>query len=357
MPKNPVEEYLAGCAIARSTGAATDETAFYPVLKALLDAAGHGLKPRVHCVMGLRNQGAGMPDGGLFTSEQLQKGEGTLRKGQLPSRGVVECKPPKSDVLEIADTKQVFDYWEQNNQVLVTNNREFLLIGRDERGKPVRHEHYQLADTEKAFWKLASKPHAAIAEHGDRLLDFLRRCMRRSAPLTDPKDVAWFLASYARDARGRVEHSKAHVKLVKVRAALEDGLGLKVTDDKGERFFKSTLVQTLFYGIFAGWVLWHRSHRDVTEKFQWEMCSRYLHVPILRKLFREMTDPSDLDAADNLTELMNWAAETLNRVVREKFFEKFQDAEAVQYFYEPFLEEFDPEMRKALGSGTRHRRW
>src|SRR5438067_13252778 len=62
-----------------------------------------------------------------------------------------------------------------------------------------------------------------------------------------------------------------------------------------------------------------------------------------------MTDPEDLDAADNLTEVMNWAAETLNRVVREKFFEKFQDAEAVQYFYEPFLEEFDPEMRKALG--------
>jgi hypothetical protein len=69
----------------------------------------------------------------------------------------------------------------------------------------------------------------------------------------------------------------------------------------------------------------------------------------LRKLFREMTDPEDLDAWDNLTEVMNWAADTLNRVVREKFFEKFQDAEAVQYFYEPFLEEFDPELRKSLG--------
>ena len=82
----------------------------------------------------------------------------------------------------------------------------------------------------------------------------LKRCLRRPAPLTDPKDVAWFLASYARDARGRVEHTAAHKPMATVRKALEDALGLKVTDAKGERFFQSTLVQTLFYGVFAAWV-------------------------------------------------------------------------------------------------------
>src|SRR5262249_6872959 len=30
-------------------------------------------------------------------------------------------------------------------------------------------------------------------------------------------------------------------------------------------------------------------------------------------------------------------------------FAKFKDAEAVQYFYEPFLEAFDPDLRKQLG--------
>ena len=72
MPKNPVEDYLAGCALTRSTGATTNETSYYSVLKAILDAAGHGLKPRAHCVMGLKNQGAGMPDGRLFTPDQIQ---------------------------------------------------------------------------------------------------------------------------------------------------------------------------------------------------------------------------------------------------------------------------------------------
>ena len=27
---------------------------------------------------------------------------------------------------------------------------------------------------------------------------------------------------------------------------------------KGEHFFRSTLVQTLFYGVFSAWVLWQQ---------------------------------------------------------------------------------------------------
>jgi hypothetical protein len=42
-----------------------------------------------------------------------------------------------------------------------------------------------------------------------------------------------------------------------VRAALEEALGMKFTGEKGEHFFRSTLVQTLFYGVFSAWVRWH----------------------------------------------------------------------------------------------------
>jgi hypothetical protein len=129
---------------------------------------------------------------------------------------VIECKPPKDDVLAIADTRQVSTYWNRYHQVLVTNYREFLLIGR-EAGKPVRHEFYRLAADEREFWRRDAA--ATMTEHGDRLLDFLERCLRRPAPLTDPKDVAWFLASYARDARGRVEHAHAHTAMETVRKA------------------------------------------------------------------------------------------------------------------------------------------
>ena len=50
-----------------------------------------------------------------------------------------------------------------------------------------------------------------------------------------------------------------------------------------------------------------------------------------------------------LFEVLEWTAAVLNRVDRDAFFAKFKDAEAVQYFYEPFLEAFDPELRKQLG--------
>jgi predicted helicase len=39
----------------------------------------------------------------------------------------------------------------------------------------------------------------------------------------------------------------------------------------------------------------------------------------------------------------------LNRVDRAEFFQSFDEGHAVQYFYEPFLHAFDPELRKELG--------
>ncbi len=63
------------------------------------------------------------------------------------------------------------------------------------------------------------------------------------APLVQPKDVAWLLASYAREARSRAEdHPLA--SFAAVRAALQESLGIEFHGEKGERFFRSTLVQT-----------------------------------------------------------------------------------------------------------------
>src|SRR5262249_1541973 len=45
----------------------------------------------------------------------------------------------------------------------------------------------------------------------------------------------------------------------------------------------------------------------------------------------------------------DWAAHPLNRVERGAFSDLLKDAQAVQYFYEPFLEAFDPDLRKQLG--------
>ena len=50
-----------------------------------------------------------------------------------------------------------------------------------------------------------------------------------------------------------------------------------------------------------------------------------------------------------LVELLDWTSAALDRVDRAAFFDRFDAGEAVPYFYEPFLEAFDPDLRKQLG--------
>jgi len=149
----PVETYLRELRDIRSSGAGVKETSYYPALSNLLNEAGKKLKPRVRCIIHLANRGAGLPDGGLFTPEQFQKAsDGDPLPGQLPARGVIEVKSAKDDAWVTANGEQVSRYWGKYRQVLVTNYRDFLLVGQDAEGKPVKLESFRFADSEKAFW-------------------------------------------------------------------------------------------------------------------------------------------------------------------------------------------------------------
>lgn len=344
-----LETYLRELRDIRSSGAAVQETAFYSVLANLLTEVGKQLKPKVRCIMGLQDLGAGFPDGGLFTEEQFDK-KHALKPlpGQLPSRGVIEVKPVKSDAWVTADGEQVSRYWGKYRQVLVTNYRDFVLVGQDAEGKPAKLESFRLAENEKAFWAAAAHPRSLAERIGRRFEEYLLRVMRHAAPLAAPEDVAWFLASYARDARSRIERVELPA-LASVRTALEEALGLKFEGRKGEHFFRSSLVQTLFYGVFSAWVLWAKKNPPTSKaRFDWRTAPWYLRVPMISKLFQLVADPQELEAL-KLTEVLDWAGLVLNRVDRSSFFDKFQESHAVQYFYEPFLEAFDPELRKELG--------
>ena len=85
--KHPVESYLEELAAVRASGAATKETSGYPALANLFNAIGPSLKPKVRCLIQLTNSGAGLPDGGFFTPEQLKNSdEAQPLLGQKPSR-------------------------------------------------------------------------------------------------------------------------------------------------------------------------------------------------------------------------------------------------------------------------------
>jgi hypothetical protein len=347
-----VEDYFTALRDAHRTGAGTPERTYYPAVNNLLNAIGADLKPRVHCISDLGNTGAGFPDFALFAASQLQKGE--PRKGQSPERGVIEMKPVADDAWLTAKSNQVSDYFETYRLVIVTNLRDFLIIGEDAGGRPDKRERFSLAKDAASFWELVSTPRKSAERIGRAFGEYLKRALTQSVSLREPKDLAWFLASYARDALERVEAKKDLQGLDTIKKALEEALGMKFEADKGEHFFRSTLVQTLFYGVFSSWVLWARQTPPPTGRFEWQKAIWHLNVPFVSALFQQLATPKQLKPLD-LVELLDWTEATLNRVVKEEFLQKFNDADAVQFFYEPFLEAFDPDLRKELVHAERGR--
>ena len=346
---NPVETYLRELRDIRASGG-VPETSGYGALANLLSEVGGKLKPKVRCTINPRNAGAGIPDGGFFTASQFEKGKGEPLPGQLPARGALEVKPVGDAAGQVAASEQVRRYLEKYRQVLVTTYREFVLVGHDADGRATTLESFSLGTGQAEFWALAAHPGSDTARAlGERLTDFLRRVLLRQAQIAAPQDLAWFLASYAREARARAEERDLPA-LAFTRKGLEESLGMSFSGEKGDHFFRSTLVQTLFYGLFAAWVFWAEHHppADAQARFRWREAAGYLHIPILQKLFYDFANPTQLGAL-KLDEVLDWAAEALNRVDRASFFATFEQSHAVQYFYEPFLEAFDPQLRKDLG--------
>ena len=330
----------------RATGGGTGELSYYPPLSNLLNAVGGSLRPRVYCVSQLAQQGAGHPDFGLYAARQVSKGQ--PKQGQTPEGGVVEVKPAGDDAWLTADGAQVSRYWELYRLALVTNTRDFVLLGEDSQGNPAKLETFRLADSAADFEAKLQRPRSFAISVGPALAEYLGRALSHRATLAEPRDLARLLASYARDGLARVEASGAAPSLNAVRAALEEALGVKFEGERGAAFFRSTLVQTLFYGVFSAWVLWARQTPAPAGPFDWRTSVWHLRAPIMQALFQQVTSPGQLQSLD-LVEVLDWTAAVLDRVDREAFFARFNEGEAVPYFYEPFLEAFDPALRKQLG--------
>ena len=341
-----VEAYFADLRRVRASGGATGERSRYGPLANLLNAVGAALKPKVFCVGELADQGAGHPDFGLYAARQVQRGRS--REGQAPERGVVEVKAADDDAWLTAASGQVSRYWGRYRQVLVTNTRDFVLVGEDAAGRPARLESLRLADDAEDFARRLEHPRAFARDVGAGLGEYLARALSHRAALAEPRDLAWLLASYARDGLARVEAAGDAPALAAVRGALEEALGVRFEGERGARFFRSTLVQTLFYGVFSAWVLWARQTPAPAGGFDWRTAVWHLRAPVLAALFQQLSQPGRLQPL-GLVEVLDWTAAALDRVDRAAFFSRFDEGQAVPYFYEPFLEAFDPDLRKQLG--------
>ena len=334
--KQPVLSYLESIQAVRSTGKATAEQSFKSKLEVLLTAIGQGLDPELYATMELKDEGAGRPDLGVF--EKKSRG----------LRLVVEVKGWKENIYDTAAGAQVSKYWKNYGFVLVTNFREFILVARNADTKEASIEaRYRISSTAKSFEN--AMPAKLAEEHEQGLTDFLEGVFARPSPILRPKDLAADLARHAREAKRRLSrHSIADLK--PLQDAFESALGLTFNDEHGLDFFRSSVVQTLFYGLFSGWMLWQRTLPKGTKppRFNWKDASDYLALPLIGDLFDEVAKPKRLGEL-GLREPLEWSAASLNRVSHAEFFASFDADHAITLFYEPFLQAFDPHLRKQLG--------
>jgi hypothetical protein len=293
LPVDILENYLIDLRDIRQSGSAVPETSYYPALNRLLNDVGKTLKPRVRCIMHPQNRGAGLPDGGFYSADQFARGA-DLQEGTDPARGVIEVKPASDDAWVTARSLQVLRYWSHYRQVLVTNLRDWVLVGQNADGNAAVLETHSLAASEAEFWAAATTPRSTSEKLEGSFVEFLKRVLLHRSVIDSPGVLAPFLASYAREARFRVQEGHLPA-LHTIREALEEALGIRFEGRRGDHFFCSTFVQTLFYGMFSAWVLWSRHHppADRTAPFDWRLSTYDLRVPIVRKLFHEVAIPDN----------------------------------------------------------------
>ena len=237
-----VEIYFSDLRRVRASGGATGERSSYPALANLLNAVGATVKPRVFCVSELADQGAGHPDFGLYAAKQVQRER--AKEGQTPERGVVEVKAAGDDAWLTAESGQVSRYWNRYRQVLVTNTRDFVLVGEDASGRPAKLENFPVGrrcGSVRAHVADAARPRPRPGRRTGASISAGRCCTARRLP---NRKIWPGCSPLTRvDGLARVEAAGDAPQLAAVRAALEEALGVRFEGEKGAHFFRSTLVQ------------------------------------------------------------------------------------------------------------------
>ena len=338
------------------TAGSTTEASYYPAIKAFVAAAlaAEALPFDVRVNTSERKPGGGinLPDIALYDA------------GGLFVAVCGEVKLPDTELEELArstDGKdQIGRYLAATRAVLLSNVRSFGLVtvksDWDGSGPvpPSERRIEQVVDLWPSATALRQKQPigpAALAA----FVALVETAVTRYAPIAEPESLARILARQAK-------HAKADLPAKFTRAVqgllddFSDALGVTFEGPEGEEFLRSSLIQTAFYGLFAGWALWCQGERD--RPFRWEDLAEYLKIPFLAGLFHEFRHPSRIKEL-RLAKHLDIGTETLARVDPERFFKRFrpptldedrqESSTAIMYFYEPFLEAFDPDLRKELG--------
>ena len=345
-----LEGYQADTRALANTAGVTEES-FYPAIRQLVSTALNVL---------------GLPLAIRTGTSEARPGSGRDRPDFVLADGPLivaygEVKRPTDSLLALAMSTECEDqigrYLARTGVVVLCNVRSigFVLcrLGCNRAGAGrIAPADRELVGTVE-LWP--SESGVSLREASAAALELLQRVLLDAAPIGEPETLARILALQAKAAKADLP-----ADLLGLETLLEDyrdalGLSFDLDEEEGREFFRSTLIQTAFYGLFAAWALWQRE--DEGAEFSWDRINRYLRIPFLAGLFHEFRNPTRLRSL-NLERHLDRATDTLNRVDLKIFRERMTfpsldsgdvASAAMTYFYEPFLEAFDPDLKKKMG--------
>ena len=262
--------------------------------------------------------------------------------GKTRITGYIEAKKPEVSQLEsISESEQLKRYRDTFDNLILTNFYEFWLF---HYGKFVCG--VTIADPLEAIHS-QKKPPLTNIEDFDTLLD---RYFSFSLPaITDPKSLANALAKRTRFLRDEIitielaeeEKTQGRKVLLKFYESFKKLLINNLTIEQ----FADLYAQTLTYGIFV-------ARTRSGEDFNRELIYKYIPntLGILKSIFRfiSLEEPPQALAVliDDIADIL---FNTDIQKILHRFYTEGKGRDPIVHFYETFLSEYDPKLRKKRG--------
>ncbi len=291
----------------------TTEPSYYAAIEKLLDA---GTDERIRTHSGLTRSRSDKPDLGLY-----EENVAVL---------FVEVKLPTVSAAELLNLEQARRYADAlAGWVLITNLNDFVLARIDDDAL-VEQQRARLFEGEL----FASQQPKPIKGAGELLSKILAVGCAPQRTLRQPSEVASILAAHA----GELADVLPKSGLGQIKKGFKVWLGAALDD----AFLVSTTAQAIVYGMFAAWL-----ESKKPEEFRWQDARDGLELGVIADIVYSALSPAVVKAP-RVDALLEGVATVLRRVNRDALAEQF-DRRAIEYFYEPFLEAYDPKLRDALG--------
>ncbi|CAD5953870.1 type ISP restriction/modification enzyme [Planktothrix agardhii] len=175
-------------------------------------------------------------------------------------------------------------------------------------------------------------------------------CTHIGQTIKSPKKLAEMMAGKARLLSGVIEKALMSDEINQENSTLKDQMGAFkkiLIHDITLKEFADVYAQTIAYGMFAA-----RLHDPILETFSRQKAAELIPKsnPFLRKLFGYIAGP-DIDdrikwIVDNLVEI--FLACNVEEILKN-YGKSTKMEDPIIHFYETFLSEYDPKLRKARG--------